>query len=96
MLHKVFQPFFTTKDEGTGLGLSAVFGFIKRSGGHVTVESEPGQGTVVRLFLQVIGQEPGDDAKRGSGRSIGIAQHVIDKPYRIRGLRRVLNRVLES
>lgn len=50
---KAFDPFFTTREvgEGSGLGLSQVHGFITQSDGHVTIESEPGQGTVVRMFL---------------------------------------------
>ena len=53
VLARALEPFFTTKapGKGTGLGLSQVYGFVRQSGGTVTIQSQVGQGTVVRIFL---------------------------------------------
>ncbi len=80
---KAFEPFFTTKDvgEGSGLGLSMVYGFAKQSGGHVTIDSEPGRGTSVTLFLpRADGEERQEDpwsneaTPRGQGETILIIE----------------------
>ncbi|MBB63096.1 MAG: histidine kinase [Pseudomonas sp.] len=84
LLDKVFEPFFTTKPlgQGTGLGLSMVYGFVRQSGGFVSVDSRLGQGTVIALHLpaaaadvrEVPASREPRKASTGDGQSILIVE----------------------
>ncbi len=68
-IEHAFEPFYTTKPvgKGTGLGLSVAYGFAKQSGGCLEIESEPGQGTTMRLSLpRAVGEEVGAEQKQGT------------------------------
>ena len=87
IMSRVFEPFFTTKDvgKGTGLGLSQVYGFVAQSGGHVDVESAPGEGTTITMLLPA--EEGGDNAQeenslaaRPARETAGTVLIVEDEP----------------
>ena len=87
ILARVFEPFFTTKPEGkgTGLGLAMVFGFIRQCRGHVEIDSEPGRGTSVRLYLpraQTASQEDANGAATSAlPRGSATVLIVEDEPH---------------
>ena len=104
---RAFEPFFTTKGvgQGTGLGLSMVYGFVKQSGGHVKIYSEPLRGTTVKLYLPRVasgasGQPASHDADdRGTptGGTILVAEDDADvRGYAARVLRERGYAVLEA
>ncbi len=82
-LQRAFEPFFTTKPlgQGTGLGLSQLYGFVQQSGGRVTLDSAPGQGTAVRIYLprhdaaQALGEAAAAPAEEaGAGGTIVLVE----------------------
>ena len=84
---KIFDPFFTTKSDGTGLGLSMVYGAVERSGGHVTVESTPGQGTTFRLLLPRVSAPPIENVEKSVQVSIaGRTALLVEDEAMIREL----------
>lgn len=107
IVSRVFEPFFTTKDvgKGTGLGLSMVYGFVKQSGGHVRIYSEPGEGTTVRIYLpRLIGEAaeeenaPAQIVPEGtSEETILVCEDDDDvRAYSVEALRELGYRVIEA
>ncbi len=90
VIDRVFEPFFTTKQsgQGTGLGLSQVYGFVKQSGGHVKIYSEVGEGTSVKIYLpRSVGKTTAPEPARGEpsrGRS-GECILVVEDDADVRG-----------
>ena len=87
MLGKVFDPFFTTKavGKGTGLGLSQVYGFAHQSGGTVTIESKPGLGTTVTIYLPRSEKAAAEEERKNSGRGRRSARPPLRAHPRGRG-----------
>jgi two-component system cell cycle sensor histidine kinase/response regulator CckA len=94
---RAFEPFFTTKDPSlkNGLGLSTVYGIIRQTGGHVWVESEPGAGTSVNLYLPCfVSDLPPESSERYQRMPLSGKQVLLveDEPLVRRAARRVLER----
>jgi CheY-like chemotaxis protein len=103
---RAFEPFFTTKPagRGTGLGLASIHGFVKQSGGHATIYSEPGRGTTVNLYLPRFAAHEvraSPDAAKEAARATGETVLVVeDNPelrrLTLRRLRLLGYRVIEA
>jgi CheY-like chemotaxis protein len=78
-LARAMDPFFTTKGAGlgTGLGLAQVYGFVKQSGGHIKLYSEPGEGTTVRIYLPRTLQAELPDPSRPAGLSVTGTETIL-------------------
>jgi len=94
---KIFEPFFTTKDvdKGTGLGLSTVYGIVKQNNGFININSEPGKGTTIKLFLSRfkgkgvdIQMETRAKIPRGNGETILV---VEDDPAILKLTQKILD-----
>jgi signal transduction histidine kinase len=103
---RVFEPFFTTKEagQGTGLGLSQVYGFVKQSGGHIKIYSEVQEGTTVKIYLpRLVGgvpseQEPVIGLSRGrASECILVVEDDADvRAYVVETLRDLEYNILEA
>ena len=104
---RAVEPFFTTKEvgKGTGLGLSMVYGFIKQSGGHLKIYSEPGEGTTVNIYLpRLVGHAAVSEEKEqlatpvgGEAETILVCEDDEDvRAYSAEVLRELGYRVLEA
>jgi PAS domain S-box-containing protein len=103
---RIFEPFFTTKPigQGTGLGLSTVYGIVKQSGGYVWVYSEPGEGSVFKIYLPAAAPSGPDEIRaqslqvpvKGTERILVIEDEDIVRNLACRGLKDHGYRVVEA
>jgi len=98
-IDKIFQPGFTTKEKGTGLGLATTYGIVKNAGGHISVASTPGVGTSFLIMLprHIVTQEapPEHHRRTQDGKDIGIPIHGSGSILLVDDSREVLEVLLE-
>ena len=89
---RAFEPFFTTKEagRGTGLGLSTVYGFVKQSKGAITIDSAPGAGTTVTLYIPISREVPGSplQADRAGEIAPGLRVLLVEDDAEVRAVMR--------
>lgn len=95
VLRRAFEPFFSTKDSNSGMGLAAVMDFLRDMGGHATIESQPGDGTTVHLYLPVsdradVSATPTDNASPQGTQAATRVLVVEDEPYALEALTEML------
>ncbi len=106
VVEHVFEPFFTTKEEGqgTGLGLSTVYGIIKQHNGYITVESMPGEGTIVDIYLprvyeeaeKVSRKEKDETLPEGNETILIVEDDELVRSFGLRILKRLGYNVIEA
>ena len=109
VLTRAFEPFFTTKEpgKGTGLGLASIYGFVKQSGGHITLYSEVGRGTTANIYLPKLDQsertnpavqeQEAETPIRGAGETVLVVEDNPDvRRVTIERLKSLGYRVLEA
>jgi signal transduction histidine kinase/CheY-like chemotaxis protein len=106
IIDRAFEPFFSTKElgQGTGLGLSQVYGFVKQSGGHIKIYSEAGEGTTVKIYLpRLVGPSAAtEEVKTEPGRArpgecvLVVEDDAEVRAYVVETLQRLGYHVLEA